>query len=665
MCIRSCFIALVTALLAVASGRGFTAERWTYEIIAETPVGQHPLAINDLGQIAFEERETLPGGMERGAIVLSDGVNRTVLYEEVYPVGSGALNVVQIGVNNEGEVAFVGSLPSSGGVRRICRIQNGVPRALGGGAFISGTELSSVRINNNGQIPFSAAIDNTTSGLHMFTAERDGSIVRRTPIYAPFTSGTISYTYPTINNVGDLAIGVRDQFPGQVQTRLRIGLRDGGRDDQVIDQSSSPAALGTPSLNDVRYASIVTTPNNGTTKTLWLIVPEGIDGIPAGLVEIARTDSELVSLHDDTRVSMYNTVAYAGIRVRNQQQVPFIAIWDAATRDSITVVEMYETLIAGTSPVFLDTQTLNGYLAPNAINERGQIAFRARIDNRRVIVRATPEPGMLPDAPVMPDPGDVLTDGMRFPCCFTGVAGPGITTYYDPPVAVGYEYRSDSPTTLRFAQVVIPAPLRGGDAEFTVEFNGISQPLLAGTAFDFLVYAPNGVESFRITGIDIDEGLRPDDPQAFVTGLGFLPASAANGTFTMKPIVENTDDSDGDGVIESQDNCPTVANPDQADSDGDGVGNLCDNCPSVSNPLQADTDGDGVGDACEVAAPRVCSVDGDGDIDRDDIALITAARNQPASGPEDPRDPDRNGRIDVNDARACTAQCDRPNCAIQ
>jgi hypothetical protein len=59
----------------------------------------------------------------------------------------------------------------------------------------------------------------------------------------------------------------------------------------------------------------------------------------------------------------------------------------------------------------------------------------------------------------------------------------------------------------------------------------------------------------------------------------------------------------------------------------------------------------------------VCSVDGDGDVDRNDIALITAARGQAASGPEDPRDPDRNNVINVLDARQCTLRCDRPACA--
>ena len=53
------------------------------------------------------------------------------------------------------------------------------------------------------------------------------------------------------------------------------------------------------------------------------------------------------------------------------------------------------------------------------------------------------------------------------------------------------------------------------------------------------------------------------------------------------------------GYPDSSDNCPTVAQTDQADSDGDGIGDACDNCVSVSNPTQIDTDQNGVGDACD------------------------------------------------------------------
>ncbi len=36
------------------------------------------------------------------------------------------------------------------------------------------------------------------------------------------------------------------------------------------------------------------------------------------------------------------------------------------------------------------------------------------------------------------------------------------------------------------------------------------------------------------------------------------------------------EDADGDGVLDAEDNCPTVANPSQADADGDELGNACD-----------------------------------------------------------------------------------------
>ena len=56
-------------------------------------------------------------------------------------------------------------------------------------------------------------------------------------------------------------------------------------------------------------------------------------------------------------------------------------------------------------------------------------------------------------------------------------------------------------------------------------------------------------------------------------------------------------DDDGDGIINSQDNCPEIPNPDQADEDGDGLGDVCDPCPVFAD--NTDTDHDGVGDKCD------------------------------------------------------------------
>ena len=72
---------------------------------------------------------------------------------------------------------------------------------------------------------------------------------------------------------------------------------------------------------------------------------------------------------------------------------------------------------------------------------------------------------------------------------------------------------------------------------------------------------------------------------------------------------EQTADTDGDGVGDSQDNCPQTPNSNQADGDDDGVGDVCDNCPDDANPDQADSNGNGVGDVCDTAPVVELKVD--------------------------------------------------------
>ncbi len=96
-----------------------------------------------------------------------------------------------------------------------------------------------------------------------------------------------------------------------------------------------------------------------------------------------------------------------------------------------------------------------------------------------------------------------------------------------------------------------------------------------------------------------------------------------------------TDDADGDGRSDVRDNCPFIANRDQADGDGDGVGDVCDNCSGLSNFGQLAVDGDGQGDAC------------DADLDGDTIA--NEADNCPSIPNQNQSDIDGDGQGDACD----------------
>ncbi|MEM6274189.1 MAG: thrombospondin type 3 repeat-containing protein [Myxococcota bacterium] len=123
-------------------------------------------------------------------------------------------------------------------------------------------------------------------------------------------------------------------------------------------------------------------------------------------------------------------------------------------------------------------------------------------------------------------------------------------------------------------------------------------------------------------------------------------------------------DDDGDGVVNTEDNCPNHANADQINSDGledggdacdpnddlDSIPDESDNCRTVSNEGQEDANGNGVGDACEF------DHDDDGvlaELDPDDRNPNTGD----ASTPEICDGIDNNGNGVVDEGTSCNV-CD-------
>ncbi len=117
-------------------------------------------------------------------------------------------------------------------------------------------------------------------------------------------------------------------------------------------------------------------------------------------------------------------------------------------------------------------------------------------------------------------------------------------------------------------------------------------------------------------------------------------------TIVISPDVILNTDSDGDGVFDSQDNCVSVPNSDQANDDGDLYGNACDNCPGTANDDQFDTDSDGIGDVCD-NCPGTSNND---QLDTDSDGLGDACDNCPDLVNQDQADADSDGVGDVCDA---------------
>ena len=163
--------------------------------------------------------------------------------------------------------------------------------------------------------------------------------------------------------------------------------------------------------------------------------------------------------------------------------------------------------------------------------------------------------------------------------------------------------------------VVVNWVFSGGQFAYSLYLDGSASPLVrpAGP-----MSFSGGATTSLLLGTNVDEAYQP--PRTLDGRI--FEAAIFNGTLSSDQIdavvaggvsaLLGPGDTDGDGVDDDVDNCPTVPNPDQTDTDLDGLGNACDpdddddgvndasdNCPFTANPSQADGDLDGLGDACD------------------------------------------------------------------
>ncbi len=178
------------------------------------------------------------------------------------------------------------------------------------------------------------------------------------------------------------------------------------------------------------------------------------------------------------------------------------------------------------------------------------------------------------------------------------------------------------------------APFNTG--QIAVRFNKPGDPDYSSAAVNILGQAPK-TYTFQLSNFS---GLNPNDIDGI--SIGFINCDPDSSSHIDYVQFSGFADSDNDGIGNGSDNCPNVANPNQANSDGDALGDACDacpldanndvdgdgvcgnvdNCPTVTNANQANNDGDGLGDACDP------DDDNDGVADGSDNCPLVANANQ-------------------------------------
>lgn len=155
--------------------------------------------------------------------------------------------------------------------------------------------------------------------------------------------------------------------------------------------------------------------------------------------------------------------------------------------------------------------------------------------------------GETPDTPVLPTIY-VNKEGKANLTFDLSILSANKMIFIDPEIAIGYDYIINSGPN--FASVLLPTGI--GDNLFDLwlwdenlqQFVSTSQILTGGVEYNF---GTEGVDKFRVLGIEISAGLNPDDPTAFVTGLSFVDAGEV--VMQQNPISQNVPTPEPSSII--------------------------------------------------------------------------------------------------------------------
>ncbi len=270
--------------------------------------------------------------------------------------------------------------------------------------------------------------------------------------------------------------------------------------------STSRVVTLDPGAQHVPFVNSITLSGSGANPTFSWTPPPGV-----------RVDRYRINIYDKARIA-----AGLGGQVTNRDVLPTQTSYTVQDAD-FTVPGFAFTFDKDYAIEISVIQTKDG--SANSSNDNLQAIARTYADFRRV-----QDGGPVVNLPV------VLTNGSYQ---FDITVQPGQVYYIDPEVAVGYDYAIGAGNPL-FQSVVLPNVGDGLFDIFGFDAGGIpfvlAEDLAAGVTFDF---GSNGIDRFRVLGIETSAGLDPLSTTAFITGLTFTGPGQFSGTQT--PITVTID----------------------------------------------------------------------------------------------------------------------------
>ena len=525
------------------------------------------LDINDQGSLVFEYQE----GDEVGLFLSRNGILRTL--RDFAPTGPGSSSRAYTArIDNQDTVVFVDRVS---GVRLVAH-RNGVETVLVDGNLMAGIgplrDIGAPALNENGDVLFAAQRLDGSRGLFMVNSRvatpTIQTILADYSVDLQFSTGSYD-----LNDAGVVVYVDRQGGQFQLGSNLigpaaaRIDAFNTSYEDifQVVINNQGDIAIRGTSVANGREG-VYTGPDPVVDKVLAagdFLAGALVTSNPSvgGIEEIDINDCGQIAFVVDFRRPLVLTDREIAVRA----DPPGCGQNSAPDLDQDGINDLIEDGASnngdGNGDGIPDGQQAHVTSLPN-LGDGGYVTLAAPVGTTLVDVKAVQNP-------VPPPAGVDLPLGL-FSFRVEGVTPGGATTvtlFLPPGMTLSTYYKYG-----RIPLDLSPLP----------------------RWYEFLFDGSTGAEIFadRIV-LHFMDGQRGDDDLT-VNGVIVDPSG---------PAELSDSDTDGDGILDAADNCPAVANPDQADSDGDGIGDACDMDLPLLDPFLCYKAKTTKGASCAVDAP--------------------------------------------------------------